>query len=128
MTTIKSHDKSFIFTSNVPSESQSDAIKQNYLIRKIFEKHKYHGQVVHGSHLWQLAEEMAQFGLVPPELAFNLPSFEDICDNFIEKMESCSDVEYQCRMFLRICSKFGGSHIAMIGKDIQYDLRREGVI
>ena len=71
---------------------------------------------------------MAKFDLVPPELAFESPSFKDICNKFIEKMESCSDVEYHCRMFLKICSNFGGSRIAIVGRDIQRDLRSEGVI
>ena len=114
-------------TSNIFLESQYDVKRQKHLIRKVFNKYKIHGQI-HDSRLWQLAEEMAKSDLVPPELAFKSPSFEDICDNFIEKMESCSDVEYHCRMFLKICSEFSGSRIAFVGRDIQRDLRSEGVI
>ena len=61
-------------------------------------------------------------------LQFKSPSFKDICNEFIKKMDSCSDVKYHCRMFLKICSEFSGSRIAIIGKDIQRDLRSEGVI
>ena len=43
-------------------------------------------------------------------------------------METCSDVEYYLKMFLKTCSKFGGSRIAMAGRDIQRDLRSEDVI
>ena len=114
-------------TSNISSESQSNVNRQKHLIRRVFNKYKYGGRV-HDSRLWQLAKELAQFDLIPPELAFKSPSSEDICDNFIEKMESCSDVEYHCTMFLKICSEFGGSRIAIVGRDIQRDLRSEGVI
>ena len=124
---MKPHDKSFVSTSNISSGSQSDVNRQKHLIRKVFKKYKYRGQV-HDSRLWQLPKELAQFDLIPPELAFKSPSFEDICDNFIEKMESCPDVEYHCRMFLKICSEFAGSRIAIVGRDIQRDLRSEGVI
>ena len=113
--------------SNISSKSQSDVNRQKHLIRKVFKKYKYRGRV-HDSRLWQLVEEMAKSDLIPPELAFKSPSFEDICDKFIEKMESCSDVEYHCRIFLIICSEFGGSRIAIAGRDIQGDLRSEGVI
>lgn len=71
---------------------------------------------------------MAKSDLVSPDLAFKTPSFKDVCDNFIEKMESCSDVKYYCRMFLKIRSDFGSSHIAIGGRDIERDLRNEGVI
>ena len=118
---------SFTTSSNISLESQSDVNRQKRLIRKVFKKYKYRVRV-HDSRLWQLAEEMAQSDLIPLELVFKSPSFEDICDNFIEKMESCSDVEYHCRMFLKICSEFGGGRIAIAGRDIERDLRSEGVI
>ena len=121
------HNEPFMFTSNNSSDSQSDVNRQKHLIRKVFNKYKY-GERVHDSRLWQLVEEMVKSDLVPPELAFKSPSFKDICDNFIEKMESCSDVEYHCRMFLIICSEFGGSRIAIVGRYIERDLRSEGVI
>ena len=119
--------KSFLTFSNVFSESQTDVNRQKHLISKVFNNYKSHEQV-HDSRLWQLAEEMAKFDLIPPELAFKSPSFEDICDNFIEKMELSPDVNYQCKMFLKICSEFNGSHIAIAGRDIRRDLRSEGVI
>ena len=71
---------------------------------------------------------MAKSDLVPPDLAFKSPLFKDVCDKFIEKMESFSDVKYHCRMFLKICSEFGSSRIAIGGRDIEHDLRNEGVI
>ena len=114
-------------TSIISSESQSNVNRQKHSIRKVFNKYKYRGRV-HDSRLWQLVEELAKSDLVPPELAFESPSFKDICDKFLEKMESCSDVEYHCRMFLTICSKFSGSRIAFVGREIQRDLRSEGVI
>ena len=114
-------------TSNISSESQSNVNIQKHLIRKVFKKYKYHGQV-HDSRLWQLVEELAKSDLVPPELAFKSPSFKDICDKFLEKMESCPDIEHHCRMFLNICSEFSGSRIAIVGRDIQRDLMSEGVI
>ena len=125
--TIKSRVNSFMSTSNISLESQSNVMRQKHLIRKVFNKYKYRGRV-RDSRLWQLAKEMAKSDLVPPELALKSPSFKHICNGFIEKMESCRDVEYHCRMFLKICSKFSGSHIAIVGRDIQRDLRSEGVI
>ena len=65
----KSHDESF--TPNISSKSQSDVNRQKDLIKKVFKKYKYRVRV-HDSRLWQLAQEMAQFDLVPPELAFEL--------------------------------------------------------